>query len=270
MGGSSPPPVSGGWFEGPLDLLLAEVRRQKVAIEEVNLAPVVGRFLEYLRTAKASNLNLDIEWLHMAATLVHWKSRVLLPVAPGRELPGDPVRDELVRQLLAHRQQLAGELARRKLDEERQYPRAAGAPGDSRPADHNLPENPAFESVWDLLQQARELGRWVAEQKAVRRDLQRTWEVAAEEVTVGAMCDWLRAELNIAGEIRVDGLQLLVRLSPARRSCLFLGMLEMARSQEIEIEQREHFGFMSIQRLPSGLPAKAARPPSKLYCLHQV
>jgi chromatin segregation and condensation protein Rec8/ScpA/Scc1 (kleisin family) len=92
-----PPSVREGKFAGPLDLLLAEVRRQRVAIEEVDLAPVVGRFLDYLRTAKAANMNLDIEWLHLAATLVHWKSRALLPVAPeGREAPGDPVRDELV------------------------------------------------------------------------------------------------------------------------------------------------------------------------------
>jgi chromatin segregation and condensation protein Rec8/ScpA/Scc1 (kleisin family) len=253
----SPPSVREGKFAGPLDLLLAEVRRQKVAIEEVDLAPVVGRFLAYLRSAQASDLNLDIEWLHMAATLVHWKSRALLPAASGTpEVPGDPVRDELVRQLLAHRKQLAGELARRKLDEERQYPRAAGMPGDSAPAD-NGPENPAFESVWDLLRQARELTRWVTGQKAVRRDLQRTWGVAAEEVTVGEMSDWLRAELHTAGDFSVDGLQLLVRLSPARRSCLFLGMLEMVRSREIEIEQREHFGFMSIQ-LPSSkeIPVK--------------
>jgi segregation and condensation protein A len=239
MTGSSTPRILAGNFEGPLDLLLEEVRRQKVAIEEVNLAPVVGRFLEYLRTAKAANLNPDIEWLHMAATLVHWKSRALLPVAPGsREVAGDSVRDDLVRQLLAHRKQLAGELARRKLGEERQYPRDAGMPGDTTPADEAL-ENPAFESVWDLLQQARELGRWIGEQKAVSR----TWGVAAEEVTVGEMSEWLQAELEASGGQTLDGLMLLSK-QPSRCycNCLFLGLLELARSGKVEIVQNECFG----------------------------
>ena len=198
---SPAPPSQAGNFEGPLDLLLEEVRRQKVAIEDVDLAPLAARFLAYLRSAAAVNLNLDIEWLHMAATLVHWKSRALLPVAPGSlEAPGDPVRDELVRQLLAHRKELAAELARRKLDEERQYPRAAGAPGKPDPTDEAA-GNPAFESVWDLLQQARELARWAGEQSAVRRDLQQTWGVACgrsdrpanERLAAGRACSIGRA-----------------------------------------------------------------------------
>jgi segregation and condensation protein A len=247
MTGSSTPRVSAGNFEGPLDLLLEEVRRQKVAIEEVNLAPAVGRFLEYLRTAKASNLNPDIRWLLMAATLVHWKSRALLPVAPGsREMSGDPERDELVRQLLAHRKQLAGELSRRKLGEERQYPRAAGAPGDSAPAD-DARENPPFESVRDLLQQARDLGRWIGEQKAIRRDTQQTWGVAAEEVTVSEMSEWLLAELEASGGQPLDGLRLLSKQSScSHRNCLFLGLLELARAHRVEIEQSECFGEISL------------------------
>jgi segregation and condensation protein A len=239
------PSVAAGKFEGPLDLLLEEVRRQKVAIEEVNLAPAVGRFLEYLRTAKASNLNLDIGWLQMAATLVYWKSRALLPVAPGsRKVSADPLRDELVRQLQAHRKQLAGELARRKLGEERQYSRTLGVPGDSRPAD-DAQEIPAFESVWDLLQQARELGRWIGDQKAVRRDLQRTWGVAAEEVTISEMSEWLLAELEASGGRPLDGLMLLNKQSSrSRRNCLFLALLELARADRVEIKQNECFGAM--------------------------
>ena len=84
-------------YEGPLDLLLAEVRRQRVAIERIAMAPIVARFLEYMRTAARRNLALDIEWLHMAATLIEWKSLALLPST--EESPADPIRDEVVRQL---------------------------------------------------------------------------------------------------------------------------------------------------------------------------
>ena len=51
-------------FEGPLDLLLDEVRRQNVEIDKIAMAPMVSRFLEYMGTAAERNLNLDIDWLH--------------------------------------------------------------------------------------------------------------------------------------------------------------------------------------------------------------
>ena len=86
--GNSLPSVQVEEFEGPLDLLLDEVRRQNVAIEKIAMAPIVARFLEYVRTAAERNLNLDIEWLHMAATLIHWKSRSLLPA----DATGEPQR----------------------------------------------------------------------------------------------------------------------------------------------------------------------------------
>jgi segregation and condensation protein A len=87
---SSLPSVQAEDFEGPLDLLLDEVRRQNVALERISMAPIVARFLEYMRTATERNLNLDIEWLHMAATLIHWKSRSLLPGGRDSRAHGGP------------------------------------------------------------------------------------------------------------------------------------------------------------------------------------
>jgi segregation and condensation protein A len=111
---SSLPPVGWQTFDGPLDLLLAEVRRQNIAIEKIALAPLVARYLDYMRSASARKINLDIEWLHLAATLIQWKSRLLL-TRPAAE--PDPVRDELIEQLLAHRKELALDLADRRASE---------------------------------------------------------------------------------------------------------------------------------------------------------
>jgi segregation and condensation protein A len=236
MTGSPPPRVSAGNFEGPLDLLLDEVRRQNVAIEDVELAPLVGRFLAYPRIAKASNLNLDMEWLHMAATLIHWKSRALLPADPATpEAKNDPVRDDLIGQLLAHRKKLAGILAHRKQEEEKEFSRATEKESVEE-------EEPAFESVWDLLQQARELARWATDQKASRAHWQESMGVTREEATVGEMMDFLRSEFAASAGQPLDGDRLIVRQSAARRVCLILGMLEMARDQQLEILQAEQFG----------------------------
>src|SRR4051812_16880187 len=128
--GTSLPPVEVEAFAGPLDLLLDEVRRQNVAIERIAMAPIVARFLAYVRTAAARNLNLNIEWLHMAATLIQWKSRSLLPRDDREEPPQDAVRDDLVQQLLAHRKEAADELARRRVVEGTRWsgPRPTGHP----------------------------------------------------------------------------------------------------------------------------------------------
>ncbi len=122
---SLPPAVEFPEFEGPLDLLLDEVRRQNVAIENIAMAPIVARFLEYVGAAVGRNLNLDIEWLHMAATLIHWKSRAILPRDVSEHLQKDPIRDNLIQQLLEHRKEAAAELARRRAVEETRFTRSA-------------------------------------------------------------------------------------------------------------------------------------------------
>src|SRR5262249_43535233 len=152
-------------FEGPLDLLLDEVRRQRVAIENVALAPVVARYLEYVRTAAAANLHLDIEWLHIAAILIQWKSRALLPEAPGGLAHPDPIREDLIQQMLVYAKQVSNELAERRAVEEKRYSRPVGAGTGEAAA---IPEETRFLSVWDLVQQARDLARWVEQHRQAR------------------------------------------------------------------------------------------------------
>jgi segregation and condensation protein A len=98
-------------FEGPLDLLLHLIREHRVDIFDIPLALIVGKYLEYLERMRELNLDIAGEFLVMASTLAHLKSRMLLPrqdVAPEQvgevlaiEEQGDP-RAELVRRLLEY------------------------------------------------------------------------------------------------------------------------------------------------------------------------
>jgi segregation and condensation protein A len=240
---TSPPPVQLPEFEGPLDLLLDEVRRQNVAIEAIAMAPVVARFLEYVGSAAGRNLNLDIEWLHMAATLIHWKSRSLLPGDATEDPRKDPIRDELVQRLLAYRQQAAGELARRRASEETRFTRSA-APDAIR-----SPDPPAeaageaeFLSVWDLIQQARELAHWTEQYREDRDHWRDPFGVEPDGTTVCDMMDYLRYRLA-ESDGPLDALALMEsQATVSRRSCLFLGMLEMALDRGVELAQYEPFG----------------------------
>jgi segregation and condensation protein A len=244
---ASLPPVKLKEIEGPLDLLLHEVRKQNVAIENIAMAPIVSRFLEYVAGAAERSLNLDIEWLHMAAILIHWKSRSLLPQDDNREPQNDPVRDNLVQQLLAHRKQAADELARRRTVEEARFSAVPERESDGAETTSDKPES-GFVSVWDLLQQARELARWLEQHREDRGQWQESFGVEQDDVTVEEMMDYLRNQLA-AENGSLDGIGVLdSQPTASRRSCLFLGMLEMARRQEVEIKQNGTFGPISLTR----------------------
>ena len=230
-------------YEGPLDLLLDEVRRQNVSIENIAMAPIVARFLKYMQTASEHSLNLDMDWLHMAATLIHWKSRALLPADPTGQTAPDPIRDYLVQQLLSHRQAAAGELARRRALEQTLFSRGSDIP---EAAVLELERSP-FVTVWDLIQQARELAGWVEQRRQDQRHCEETFGIDGNDVTVDEMVEYLEAELG--GNMELDAVGLLERqATQARRSCLFLGMLEMARNQQLELIQSETFGPLSLKR----------------------
>ena len=88
-------------FEGPLDLLLHLIRENKIDIYDIPIAFITGRYLEYIGMMKDLSLDIAGEFLVMAATLIHIKSRMLLPLdeEAGEEEKEDP-RLELVQRLL--------------------------------------------------------------------------------------------------------------------------------------------------------------------------
>jgi len=91
-------------FEGPLDLLLYLIRKNEIDIYNIPIALITEQYLEYLDMMRSLNLDLAGEYLVLAATLIHIKSRLLLPPAEDEEEGGegqDP-RTELVRQLLEY------------------------------------------------------------------------------------------------------------------------------------------------------------------------
>src|SRR5947209_6856129 len=93
-------------FEGPLDLLLSLIQEHKLDIFDIPISFVTDRYLEYMDAARQLNIDLAGEYLLMAATLAHIKSRLLLPPqqsqdAPDQEMGPDP-RQELVRRLLEY------------------------------------------------------------------------------------------------------------------------------------------------------------------------
>ena len=89
-------------FEGPLDLLLYLIRKNEVDIYDIPIALITRQYMEYIDAMKSLNLDLAGEYLVLAATLTHIKSRMLLPPGEEEEEEEEDPRRELVRQLLEY------------------------------------------------------------------------------------------------------------------------------------------------------------------------
>jgi segregation and condensation protein A len=122
-------------FEGPLDLLLHLVRKHELDILNIPIAFITDQYLKMLDVMRSLNLDVAGEYLLMAATLAHLKSRELVPPDPNEVLPvdeeeeeGDP-RQELIRRLLEYQKfkDAAGKLADRPVTGRNVWPRGASA-----------------------------------------------------------------------------------------------------------------------------------------------
>ncbi len=90
-------------FEGPLDLLIHLIKKNEVNIYDIPIALITRQYLEYLEIIRDLNLDLAGDFLVMAATLIHIKSRMLLPRPdPSQEDPEEDPREVLVKRLIEH------------------------------------------------------------------------------------------------------------------------------------------------------------------------
>ena len=101
-------------FEGPLDLLVHLIKKNQMNVYDIQISVITKQYLEYLNLLQELNLDLASEFLVMAATLIHIKSKMLLPrpeTAAGDPGDEEDPRDLLVRRLLEHQQfKVAAEL----------------------------------------------------------------------------------------------------------------------------------------------------------------
>src|SRR5467141_2343178 len=93
-------------FEGPLDLLLHLIKKNEVNIYDIPIAIITAQYLDTIQLMQELDLDVAGEYLVMAATLIHIKSKMLLPrpeTAAGVEGEEEDPRDALVQRLLEHR-----------------------------------------------------------------------------------------------------------------------------------------------------------------------
>ena len=116
-------------FEGPLDLLLYLVKKDHLNIYDIPIAAVSQQYLQYIELMRFLDLNIAGEFLVMASTLIHIKSRMLLPPEPmpeGAPQEEEDPRAELVRKLLEYEKykEAAALLRQKEVDRQNVFTRA--------------------------------------------------------------------------------------------------------------------------------------------------
>jgi len=238
-------------FEGPLDLLLHLIKQNEMNIYDIPIAAVTQQYLEYLDILTELNLDVAGEFLVMAATLIHIKSRMLLPRPdPSQEQPDEDPREALVRRLIEHQRfKAAAELLH-----EREIQRSAqwGRP-DERVAEV-VGEAPEPEIEVDLFSLMTAF-RSVLERARRRPHV----PLPPEQISIETRIEQLMARLS---DTEACGFEELFADIETRAGMIvtFLALLEMIRLRRVRVIQPGSAGPIRIYRVT--LPAVAALEPA--------
>jgi segregation and condensation protein A len=237
-------------FEGPLELLLHLVRINQVEIRDIPIVQITEQYSAYLEMMRELNLEVAGEYLVMASTLMHIKSRMLLPPDPQAESEpsGEDPRAQLIRQLEDYQRfKLAAENLQ-ALDSVRSlvWTREGQVPEEFQGQELIVVD------LFDLMKAFRGLLERLGEQ--ARLQLKR------DDVSVADKISWLTDLLEERGT--ADFLELIAGM-PTRldRIATFLAVLEMVRLRLAVVFQRTPFGDMRIARLASGVDDNAPEAP---------
>jgi segregation and condensation protein A len=240
-------------FEGPLDLLLYLIKREKIEIHDIPIAPITRQYMEYLDLMRELNLDVAGEFMVMAATLIHIKSKMLVPIEPteaeGEEEYVDP-REELVRRLLEFQRykDAAGVLHQQAQIRAAQWTR----PDTVLPTFDDAGEEMLEAGLYDLIAAFKEL--------LDRRRTLIAHEVEAEGPPVEQRMDELLALIR-EGE-SLEFLELFASLQTKGEMIVtFLALLELIRLKRVRVYQRGMFGSIRVFR-PVGPPAEGTPAPA--------
>jgi segregation and condensation protein A len=225
-------------FEGPLDLLLHLIKEQKIDIYDIPIVEITQQYLQYIDMMKELNLEVAGDYLVMAATLIHIKSKMLLPVEEeGNEEPEEDPRAELVRRLLEYQafKESTSHLRRREEVWKNVFQRRPVELEESEIE----PEPVLVEaSVFDLLS---------AFKKLLERAPEQPIEITRETLTVADRINFIVEKMEESDGMRFEDL-----FEPGfTRSVLivtFLSLLELVRLGLLKIYQERDFGVIWLMK----------------------
>lgn len=224
-------------FEGPLALLLYLIRKEEMDIFNIQINKITQQYLDYIRLMKEFDLELAGEFIAMASTLIHIKSRMLLPQYndQGEELPLDDPRKELVQRLIEYQkyQEAAAQLAERPWLGRDQWARGLREKMEAPAEEIELEENALFSLIG-------------AYRKTLKSFTKRVHKVAKKIQSIASRI--LEIKDSLIPGIRVTLDSLIHRVEGRKQGLLitFLSLLELGRMGFVNLYQSEPYSDIHI------------------------
>jgi segregation and condensation protein A len=225
-------------FEGPMDLLLHLIKKHELDIYSIPIALITQQYLEYIELMKSLDMEIAGDFLVMASTLTHIKSRMLLPPSenPEGEEDGVDPQAELIRRLLEYKsfKEAAGSLENKEETWSRVYTRpeaASDLPADDEPLLFDF-------HLFDLLAALKDVMDRVPDAK---------FEITAEAVSITEKISRILAQLESVDSMLFSDL---FEGSSSRMQVIgtFLALLELIKSRIVKAFQIEQFGAIRIMK----------------------
>ena len=239
-------------FEGPLDLLLHLIEKNKIDIYDIPIVEITAQYLAYVRQMEREDLNIVSDFLVMAATLLDIKAKMLLPKEVNEEGEEIDPRAELVSRLLEYKRYklLAEELAEREEGALMHFYKASTLPPEvakyQPPVDlDELLDGMTLKRIFEQVMKRQENKVDPIRSKfgTIRR------EPVSLETKIGSVLAYARKKRRFSFR------QLLERQSDKLEIVVtFLAVLELMKIGKIHLTQEEIFGDMDIEALePEGM-----------------
>ncbi len=218
-------------FEGPLDLLLHLIKESNINITDISIEQITKQYLDYIEAMEEMNLDIASEYLVMAAELIEMKSKVYLPIKEkeSEEVEEDP-REQLINRLLEYQRYKDSIESFRDLESERKeiytIPINTMSDIEKEVKINELPIDVLTEAFNNLL-------RRKMEEKPI------TTKITKKEYSINVRNDEIRKILKRRKKVEFEELFEIVNKSYV--VITFLSILDLARKQEILIEQDKNF-----------------------------
>ena len=235
-------PVKLEVFEGPLDLLLHLIDKNKVDIYDIPIVEITNQYMDYIKEMQQKDMNIMSEFLLMAATLLDIKCRMLLPAEVNEEGEEEDPRAELVEQLLQYKmyKYMSYELKDRQMDGALIMYKEMTLPDEVK--EYQAPVD--LDELLDGMSLARlnEIFKDVMKRQHDKIDPVRSTfgKIEKEEITVEEKVDFLNDYIRKNKKFSFRDL-LTKQKSKMQTVVTFLAILELMKIGSIRVEQ-EHIG----------------------------
>lgn len=240
-------PVKLEVFEGPLDLLLHLIDKNKVDIYDIPIVEITNQYMEYIQEMQKKDLNVMSEFLLMAATLLDIKCRMLLPAEVNEEGEEEDPRQELVEQLLQYKmyKYMSYELRDRQMDGERLMFKQETLPDEIKEYQEPVNLDVLLDGV--TLSRLNQIFQDIIKRQNDKIDPVRSsfGKIEKEEVTVEEKMDFLDTYITTHKRFSFSDL-LRKQKTKVQTVVTFLAILEMMKMGKISVVQEHTFDDIMI------------------------